>query len=71
MYSSMETEDRHWQVTVSDMDMFSLRWISFEVTFYFDVFTKEILTYKATGRRGDRMQYIENLNDVVSCSQMD
>lgn len=66
IYSTWETVDRPRQVIVSDMTMFSLRWISFEVTFYFDVFTKEILTYKATDRRGDRMQYIEGLNDVVS-----
>lgn len=35
---------------------FSLRWICFEVSFYFDVFTKEILTYKATDWRGDRLR---------------
>lgn len=37
-----------------------------EVTFYFDVFTKEILTYKVAGRMGAREQYIDGLNEVIS-----
>ena len=37
-----------------------------EVTFYFDVFTKEILSYKVAERRGAREQYIDGLNDVIS-----
>ena len=45
--------------------MFHSSGLDFEVTFYFDVFTKEILTYKAANRRGDRNQYIDGLNDVV------
>ena len=49
IYSTWETVDRPRQVIVSDMTMFCLRWINVEVTFYFDVFTKEILTYRATG----------------------
>lgn len=65
IYSTWETVDRPRQVIVSDMTMFRVRWVSFEVTFYFDVFTKEILTYKATEQRGDRTQYIDGLNDVV------
>ena len=36
-----------------------------EVTFYFDVFTKEILVYKIAERRGAREQYIDVLNDVI------
>ena len=36
----------------------------FEVTFYFDVFTKEILTYKVAERKGDRNQSIDGLEDV-------
>jgi transposase InsO family protein len=34
------------------------------VTFYFDVFTKEMLTHRCAERRGDRKQYIEGLEDV-------
>ena len=47
------------------MTMFRNRYTDFEVTFYFDVYTKEILTYRATRQRGDRMQYIDGLNDVI------
>ena len=32
---------------------------------YFDVFTKEILTWKLTDKRGDRNQYIDGLKDVI------
>ena len=35
------------------------------MTFYFDVFTKEILTYRIADRRGARDQYIDGLGDVV------
>ena len=66
IYSTWETVDRPRQVIVSDMTMFCLRWINFEVTFYFDVFTKEILTYRATEQRGSRTQYIDGLNDVIA-----
>ena len=37
----------------------------FEVTFYFDVFTKEMLTFQVGLRRGDRTQYIEGLVDII------
>lgn len=33
--------------------------------FYFDVFTKEILTYKVAERRGAKEQYTDGLNDIV------
>lgn len=36
-----------------------------EVTFYFDVFTKQILTWKMAERRGDRNQYIDGMADMV------
>lgn len=66
IYSTWETVDRPRQVIVSDMTMFHARYTNFEVTFYFDVFTKEILTYRATEHRGNRNQYIDGLGDVVS-----
>ena len=37
----------------------------FEVTFYSDVFTKEILSWRVAERRGAREQYIGGLVDVV------
>lgn len=62
--STWETVDRPRQVIVSDMTAFKLRALYVEVTFYFDVFTKEMLTFHVADRRGDRMQYIDGLDDV-------
>lgn len=66
IYSTWETVDRPRQVIVSDMTAFKIWYMYMEVTFYFDVFTKEILTYKVAERRGAREQYIDGLHDVVS-----
>lgn len=57
--------DRPRQVIVSDMTAFKVWYFYIEVTFYFDVFTKQILTFKIAERRGDRRQYIDGLKDVV------
>lgn len=65
IYSTWETVDRPRQVIVSDMTAFRLPTAYYEVTFYFDVFTKEILSWRLAERRGDRMQYIDGLRDVV------
>ncbi|MER2027215.1 MAG: IS3 family transposase [Lachnospiraceae bacterium] len=64
IYTTWETVDRPRQVIVSDMMAFKFWILYFEVTFYFDVFTKEILTYKVAARKGDRNQYINGLEDV-------
>lgn len=66
IYTTWDTVDRPRQVIVSDMTAFKFRWFYFEVTFYFDVFTKQILTWKVGDRRGDRNQYIGGLEDVVT-----
>lgn len=66
IYSAWETVDRPRQVIVSDMTAFKIWYMYIEVTFYFDVFTKEILTYRVAERRGARGQYIDGLSDVVS-----
>lgn len=65
IYTSWDTVDRPRQVIVSDMTLFRTWIYDFEVTFYFDVFTKEILTYRIAERRGAREQYTEGLEDVV------
>jgi len=64
IFSSWETVDRPKQVIVSDMTAFKFWAFYFEATFYFDVFTKEILSWKLADRRGCRNQYIEGLVDV-------
>ena len=63
--ATWETVDRPRQVIVSDMTAFRMYCYYYEVTFYFDAFTKEILSSKVADRRGARNQYIEGLSDVV------
>ena len=65
IFSTWETVDRPRQVIVSDMTAFKFWIFYFEVTFYFDVFTKEILSWRVAERRGSREQYIGGLADVV------
>lgn len=64
IFTTWETIARPRQVIVSDMTAFKFWILYFEVTFYFDVFTKEILTYRIAARKGDRQQYIDGLEDV-------
>ena len=66
IFSTWETVDRPRQVIVSDMTAFKFWYFYFEITFYFDVFTKEILSWRLAERRGAREQYIDGLKDVVS-----
>ena len=44
---------------------FHVRYIYLELTMYFDVFTKQIVSYRFGSRRGDRLQYINGLEDVL------
>lgn len=66
IFTTWDTVDRPRQVIVSDMTAFKFLYFYFEVTFYFDVFTKEILTYRVADRRGSRWQYINGLEDVIT-----
>lgn len=66
IFSTWETVDRPRQVIVSDMTAFRIWYFYFEVTFYFDVFTKQILSWRVAERRGHRDQYIGGLKDIVS-----
>ena len=66
IFSTWETVDRPRQVVVSDMTAFKSWYFYFEITFYFDVFTKEILSWQLAERRGAREQYIDGLKDVIS-----
>lgn len=71
VYSTWETVDRPRQVIVSDMTMIKGMFWVFEVTFYFDVFTKEMLTYRVGVRRGDRTQYMDGLEDIIRILRYD
>ena len=66
IFTTWDTVDRPRQVIVSDMTAFKFSYYYFEVTFYFDVFTKEILTYHIADRKGDRNQYIDGLEDILA-----
>lgn len=66
IFSAWDTVDRPRQVIVSDMTAFKFWIYYYELTMYFDVFTKELLTWKLASRRGDREQYTDGLEDVVA-----
>ena len=66
IFTTWETVDRPRQVIVSDMTAFKMYCYYYEVTFYFDVFTKEILSWKVADRRGARDPYIDGLEDVIA-----
>jgi hypothetical protein len=66
IFSTWETVNRPRQVVVSYMTTLKWKWLLFEVTFYFDVFTKEILAWRLADRRGCREQYVGGLQDVIS-----
>ncbi|HIU88281.1 MAG TPA: IS3 family transposase [Candidatus Avilachnospira avistercoris] len=65
IFTTWETVDRPRQVIVSDMTVLK-PWIFYpELTLYFDVFTKQILSWKLSERRGGRDQYLDGLTDVI------
>lgn len=66
IFSTWDTVDRPRQVIVSDMTAFKFWIYYYELTMYFDVFTKELLTWKLASRRGAREQYTEGLEDIVT-----
>ena len=65
IFTTWETVDRPRQVIVSDMTAFKMYCYYYEVTFYFDVFTKEILAWQVATKRGSRDQYINGLSVVI------
>ena len=73
IFSTWETVDRPRQVIVSDMTSLKFWIYYFEMTFYFDVFTKEIFSWRLAERRGSREQYLGGLTDIVemlkSCNE--
>lgn len=65
VFSTWDTVDRPRQVIVSDMTTLKFLCFYYEITFYFDVFTKEILSWQLAERRGASGQYIDGLKDIV------
>jgi len=66
VFSTWETVDRPRQVIVSDMTAFWTHDRYWELTMYFDVFTKQILGYGMTCRRGDNCTYYDGLEQVLA-----
>lgn len=65
IFSTWEKVDRPRQVIVSDMTTFYAANRYYELTLYFDVFTKQILSWRLAHQRGDREPYLKGLQDVL------
>lgn len=66
IFSTWDTVDRPRQVIVSDMTALQVGWYRYyELTMYFDVFTKQIIGYAVTDKRGCRDQYFHGLNRAI------
>ncbi len=65
IFATWEKVDRPRQVIVSDMTSFHAGDRYYELTLYFDVFTKQILSWRLSNRRGDREPYLFGLLDVI------
>ena len=66
IFSTWETVDRPRQVIISDMTTFWTRFRYYELTLYFDVFTKQILGRGITRKRGYPEIYYDGLNQALS-----
>ena len=65
IFTTWDTVDRPRQVIVSDMTAFWANYRYWELTMYFDVFTKQILSWRLSYQRGDRRTYINGLKDLL------
>lgn len=57
--------NRPLQIVVSDMTAFWCRGTYYELTLYMDLFNNEIVSYSISAKKGDRMTYINGLNDLI------
>ncbi len=53
------------QCIVSDMTVFYVKGIYYELTLYMDLWNNEIVSYALSAKRGDRMTYISGLKDLL------
>ena len=65
VWNGWKNISRPYEVIVSDMTMFYIRGIIYELTLYFDVWSKEILGYGLGMRKGDIQSYFDGLNQVL------
>jgi len=66
IFCTWDCVDSPRQVIVSDMTAFHANYRYYELTLYFDVFTKQIVAYSLSDRRGDRNTYVNGLKDVLT-----
>ena len=57
---------RPYEVIVSDMTAFWANKSYYELTLYFDAYTKEILSYSLSTRKGDTKTYVDGLKTVLN-----
>ena len=53
------------QCIVSDMTAFYVKGTYYELTLYMDLWNNEIVSHALSGKRGDRMTYINGLKDLL------
>jgi len=53
------------QCIVSDMTVFRVKGIYYELILYMDLWNNEILSHSLSAKRGDRMTYISGLNNLI------
>lgn len=53
------------QCIVSDMTAFRINGVYHELTLYMDLWNNEIVSHSLSSKRGDRMTYINGLNDLI------
>ena len=53
------------QCVASDMTAFYVKGIYYELILYMDFWNNEILAHALSSKRGDRMTYINGLNDLI------
>lgn len=59
------------QCIVSDMTAFWVKGIYYELTLYMDLWNNEIVSHALSSRRGDRMTYINGLEDLLEIKKQD
>lgn len=57
--------DRSLQCIVSDMTVFYVKGVYYELTLYMDLWNNEILAHALSSRRGDRMTNLSGLDDLI------
>lgn len=53
------------QCIVSDMTSFYVKGVYYELTLYMDLWNNEIITHALSAKRGDRMTYLQGLENLV------